>query len=285
MELVSQISRRQNADGGWPYRAGTSWTEPTVYALLAQLATEPDSAGVERGMGWLRRHQRSDGGWAPEPAVAQSTWVTSLVALLPPERIGLAEHRAAVDWLLRQRGEESSWSYRLRRRLSGSPLPGERMPSGWPWFPGTAAWVTPTALALVALARESSGRPDTNVGRRVAEGQAFLLARRCADGGWNHGANRALGQDGQSYPETTGIALLALRGTESSRLERSFSLARRYLAGSCSAEGVSWLLLALQAHARVLQSRPQPPVCRDLREASLWALAQKALRGANPFGG
>src|SRR6202161_3126536 len=57
MDATSIISL-QNHDGGWPYRkGGSSWTEPTVFALLAQSAGESDPQSLERGFHWLRSVQ------------------------------------------------------------------------------------------------------------------------------------------------------------------------------------------------------------------------------------
>ncbi len=78
----------------------------------------------------------------------------------------------------------------------------------------------------------------------------------CADGGWNHGSNRALGRDGDSYPETTGIALVALHAVPPSpQLERAKAAARRHLASCRTAEGVAWLRMGLAAHGEPAESQ------------------------------
>src|SRR4051794_6270781 len=101
LALVTALVEAQNSDGGWPYRKGTSWTEPTVLALLAMGPESPVSA---RGFAWLRGRQRSDGGWPPQPGVDQATWVTSLVALLPPEAVGTERYHQALGWIMGQMG-------------------------------------------------------------------------------------------------------------------------------------------------------------------------------------
>src|SRR5579864_1431663 len=104
---IELLIGKQNHDGGWPYVRGASWTEPTVYAVLALLsAGEEDSA--RRGLRWLAALQRPDGGWPPQAGIEDSSWVTSLVALLPPETLGLEAHGRAILWLARLTGEEST---------------------------------------------------------------------------------------------------------------------------------------------------------------------------------
>ncbi len=79
---------KQNRDGGWAYDKGCSWTEPTAFVLLAQTVTGVDRQSFDAGLKFLRSMQGEDGGWRPQPDVAESTWVTSVVALLPERAIG-----------------------------------------------------------------------------------------------------------------------------------------------------------------------------------------------------
>src|SRR5690348_9045190 len=95
---IELLLNKQNSDGGWPYVRGKSWTEPSAYAVLA-LHAAGEHRAAERGVQWIRASVRQDGGWAPEAGVDQSTWVTGLVALLPPEFLGPALHERAVRWL------------------------------------------------------------------------------------------------------------------------------------------------------------------------------------------
>ena len=140
----------QNPDGGWPYqRGGPSWTEPTAYALLALMVQGPVAEPAKRGLRWLNAAQLPDGGWPPQPAVRQSAWVTAVVALLGPAAIGWNAYRRSIDWIVQQTGQESSFLSRVQQFLTGNIRSDTY--DGWPWFPGTSAWVTPTALSILAL--------------------------------------------------------------------------------------------------------------------------------------
>ncbi len=107
----------------------------------------------------------------------------------------------------------------------------------------------------------------------------FLAARVCADGGWNHGGNRALGRDGDSYPETTGIALVALHGSAGALIEGAKKAARRHLATCRTAEGIAWLRMGLAAHGEPVQLQPSPTP-RTTMDAALTAIAAV---GRNPL--
>ena len=271
--LVADLVHAQNPDGGWPYRRGSSWTEPTVLALLA-LTGHPACA---RGYQWLHDRQRRDGGWAPQSAVDKTTWVTSLVALLAPDRVGAQRHSQAVAWILSQTGANSTFWYRVRGRMLGERSSEEN--PGWPWFPGTAAWVTPTSLAILALRKLNQHRPEIEA--RIDHGHRFLLARACSDGGWNHGSARALGYEGLSYPETTGAALLALAGVPN--LARSVAAGDRHWQECRSAEAAAWLKLGLLAQGHKTEGWPAQASPWNVRDTALCVIAGRAEQGENVF--
>jgi hypothetical protein len=281
---IENLIRRQNRDGGWPYVRGVSWTEPTVYAVLAlQCAGENEPA--QRGMRWILGMQRPDGGWPPQAGIDQSTWVTALAALLPKEQLGSSPHARAIEWLLGTAGKESSSVYRLREWLLGNGRPADQEFAGWPWIPGTAAWVGPTSLAILALEREGRQNPSPRITKRVSDGRRFLLSRMCQEGGWNHGSVHALGYESQPYPETTGMALAALRGVNSPQVARSLNAAKNFLAGCQSGDAMNWLRLGLLAHG-ALPADYCPPAeitYRTLQDTSLEVLASETQKGRSLF--
>jgi hypothetical protein len=285
-----ELLDRQNQDGGWGYgRVGSSWTETTCYALLALAAGEvyqSDSVrdAIHRGVTWIASRQRPDGGWAPRDGVDESTWVTALALLLPLDLAAGVDRGRASRWILEQTGRESQFVYRLRLRLLGVRPDATEQFDGWPWYPGTAAWVAPTALTLLALEKLNPSANDTQVQTRRGEGRSFLLARRCRDGGWNHGSTTALGYDSDSYPETTGLALLALHGVAPSELGSAIDVGERHLRESRSLEATSWLTLGLLAHGRSPSVGSVMPHEGTVAVA-VAALAQAARHGRNLFVG
>ena len=285
-----ELLDRQNQDGGWGYgTVGSSWTETTCYALLALAAGElyqSDSVrgAIHRGVTWIASRQRSDGGWAPRDGVDESTWVTALALLLPLDLAASVDRDRASRWILEQTGRESQFVYRLRLRLLGVRPDATEQFDGWPWYPGTAAWVAPTALTLLALEKLNPSANDTQVQTRRGEGRSFLLARRCRDGGWNHGSTTALGYDSDSYPETTGLALLALHGVAPSELGSALEVGERHLRESRSLEATSWLTLGLLAHGRSPSVGSVMPHEGTVAVA-VAELAQAARHGRNLFVG
>lgn len=268
------LKHQPNPDGGWAYSRGCSWTEPTVLALLAHLAAGVRNENYYGGLKFLRSVAAPDGGFRPHPAVAESTWVTAAVTLLPEEAIGEQQYRRAIDWLKGQTGQESSLNFRFRRWLSGST---DRYPEAWAWFPGAAAWVIPTAFGILAFEKARAKHPDSALDERIRSAQDFLLSRMCVDGGWNHGSSRALGKDGDSYPETTGIALLALASLPPSRaIDKAKAAALKHLETCSGAEGQAWLSMALAAH-RTKATVSTPAVCHTTVEEALTVMAAASI--------
>ena len=174
---------------------------------------------------------------------------------------------------------------RLRQWLLGVPRSPEAEFPGWPWIPGTAAWVGPTSLAILALEREARRRPTAAIRARIDEGRGFLLRRMCQEGGWNHGSARALGYESEPYPETTGMGLAALRGVHDSRVSRSVRVAHRFLDNCRSADALNWLRLGLLAHGELPDSYcpPSQIAYRTLTERSLDLLVMETQKGRDLF--
>ena len=279
---IEVLAGKQNRDGGWPYVRGASWTEPTVYAVLAMLASG-DTERASRGLQWILRMQRLDGGFPPQAGIDESSWVTALVALLPPNQLGAENHQRAIRWLLKTTGKESTPVYRLREWLLGNVRPPDQEYPGWPWVPGTAAWVGPTSLAILALEKENRRHSLAEISRRIQEGRHFLLTRMCVEGGWNHGGVRALGYESRPYPETTGMALAALRGVDTPDVRRSIEKALQFLSECRSADALNWLHLGLMAHSDMPAGycRPEGVECRTLPETSLQMLVAEVQKGSD----
>jgi hypothetical protein len=280
-ELQHNLLEAQNADGGWGYDRDSSWTEPTALALLALEAQGTKDRAYERGCGWLGRKQRSDGGWSPAPAVDISTWVTSL-ALLALSEVNLAPgvYQRAIDWTFRQTRPELTGLARFVSRLRGSPRVIENG-GGSPWFPGTAAWIAPTVMSVLALSQVFRRNGDEKLRRNIVRDKEYILLTRCQDGGWNHGGAKFRSQNAESYPEMTGMALLALHGAPASDLSISIKCAENFLSCPASSEGLSWLQLGLVRHGRDRLSITTDLPCRTTRDTALRLLALAAHSSSN----
>jgi hypothetical protein len=215
------------------------------------------------------------------------TWATSLAVLAIAAVTG-EPSTGSVLWLLDTSGRESGLAYRLVRFFSGTKNPDREGFEGWPWYPGTSAWVAPTGVAIRALEKTQALQPsrvERQIRERVQAGRDFLMARRCLDGGWNHGSSRPLGFDAESYPETTGVALMGLTGVPRAALSRSLDRAAGAFAECRSAQGRAWLRLALASHAHSVPSGGSETASRDITDAALDVIARAAERGRNVFTG
>jgi hypothetical protein len=285
--LVRQLLVAQNPDGGWSYRKGSSWAEPTAFVLLALQKEEAAldqsravASAVIRGVEWLLAEQKASGGWAPNAAVEECTSVTSVatLALLPfmPDSLD-----KALNWTAGQvYRDHLSLSYLLTRALH---LPPTKAPGSVPWYPGTAGWVTPTSLTALTLLKAARERNRPDLRDLAFLCCSHLLSRRCTDNGWNHGGSNIRSEDAVSYPETTGLALLALRAASIDQPEAAVVLAKQFGAAPESLEGLSWIQLALQSDSYSIPDPATLPAPRTARDAALRLMALSARAGHNAF--
>ncbi|HTS78862.1 MAG TPA: hypothetical protein VMG40_21805 [Bryobacteraceae bacterium] len=258
---LNLLRRVQNPDGGWSYFPGKqSWIEPTAWAALALY---PDPAS-DRAWSLLKSWQRRDGSFKPAADVQAPNWATALCVNLATVR-GEASDKA-IDWLLDSWGVENDFPLHTTAKLRIFDPERNFDLKAWPWKPGESSWVEPTAHSIVALKR---ARPHVHSRARIGTGEAQLIDVRCPDGGWNFGVPKVLGIDQPSYPETTGIALLALQGRTD--IAHSLDLARKWVAETPSPMARAWLTLALRLHG-IEPPENQAPVGTDMLITAIEAL-------------
>ena len=274
----------RNGDGSWPYRKGIGLGESTCLALLALRAAGDEASGFAASVEWLETLRREDGGYAPQAAVGFSNWVTILASIVMLEYGREDASKRAVEWMLGQTGIEARWVSRLTRTVGNSPAPYPQRFHGWPWVGETNAWVSPTALAAVALLRAERVMGDARIRERVEQAEGMLLDRRCADGGWNYGAPEVLEVKATSYPETTGMALVGLQTKAEESMPGAVALAQTMLAETRVASAASWLQLALSARGIAAATGEEGAIqCRNTHDLALRILALRALEGNNIF--
>lgn len=206
----------QDASGGWAYAPGQAPSvEPTAMvmnALSAFPGGAEDAQAVQRAVEWLLAGQIQDGGWGIYPEDLQGCWLTAWAVLalsssffleLPTEQMKLAVEQGAA-WLLQVEALqfEDAELLGVGSRVAGIDFSLR----GWPWQPGEASWVEPTALALLALTAAGFTLDEP----RLAEAVQYLVDRRCPGGGWNVGNPRMFNALLPAHAHPTAWALLAL---------------------------------------------------------------------------
>jgi hypothetical protein len=239
------LESSQNFDGGWGYGRGEpSTAEPTAAVTLA-LQDQPDPAVARsRGLDWLAAAQHRDGGWGLTREDAESGWQTAWGALaLARSKLPDGAVDRAIGWLLKVKQlklEDDEQQRETRKLLAIDPAL-----RGWPWLPGQATWVEPTALAILALA-EAPPTPAISV--RTDEAVRYLKDRRCTGGGWNVGNPVMLGASLLPRAEPTAWVLLALARLARDAIEPKDLAALRFcMQHDGGTLALAWGLLALRA--------------------------------------
>jgi hypothetical protein len=115
---------------------------------------------------------------------------------------------------------------------------------GWPWLPGEAAWVEPTAISMLAL---QSIPATPAITARLAEGIRCLTDRRCPPGGWNVGSPVMLGAAMPPRPVPTAWAILALSGPARDAIRpEDIATLRSEMEQDNGTLALAWGLMALQ---------------------------------------
>ncbi len=198
------LLRAQNADGGWGYKSGgMSYVEPTAAVILTLNQDAQNAAVVQRARAFLKTRQRADGGWGIAQVDAESGWMTAWAVWALADADADATRRGA-EWLLATAGLRVTDA----AQIAGAKkvLQIDAAITGWPWQPGDAAWIFPSALALLAL-----HAAHIRAHARIQEGIQYLLDRAIPEGGWNIGNPFMVTGALPPTVENTALALLALR--------------------------------------------------------------------------
>ena len=174
----------QTIAGGWGYSpAGGAFLEPTAAVLFALQHSPLAKQAVEEAVSWILSFQNPDGGWGICAQDGESGWQTAWAVYALSQLGGAeAEMQRGLRWLL----DEDVMQYTDSELLSAGEAVAQIDFSirGWPWLPGKSSWVEPSALTLLALAKNSL---QAGVLTRVNEAVLYLKDRRCSGGGWNVG--------------------------------------------------------------------------------------------------
>jgi hypothetical protein len=269
------LLRTQNPDGGWGYfPAKSSWLEPTAYAMLALRGDAASPEALGRAWRLIETWQLPDGSWRAGAQVEDGTWVTALaVTLCAIDGKTGCMLSNGVGRLLGTEGSERSTLYQLMTFLGVVGSEVDTSHAAWPWRPGSSSWIEPTVHTIVALKIAQTHFQARRIRDRVREGEEMMLARRCADGGWNHGWPRCYEIDAPSYPESTALALLALQGRRR-EAGRALEMAHEFWKTSKSPLARAWLAIALQTWGETLPLPSESkPIRNDIMLTALEALA------------
>jgi hypothetical protein len=239
------LNNSQNSDGGWGYTAGEPSTVEATAAVTVALQGQPDAAELrDPGLAWLVAAQHRDGGWGLTRDDAESGWQTAWAALAlvratPPGKVV----ERAIEWLLDE--DVLKLEDDVQQRTTRTQLAIDPALRGWPWLPGQATWVEPTALTIQALAQVP---PTPAISARTDEAVRYLKDRRCTDGGWNVGNPVMLGASLPPRAEPTAWVLLALaRLARDAIVPQDLDTLRACMAHDGGTLGLAWGLLALRA--------------------------------------
>ncbi len=199
------------------------------------------AATYQRAIAWLHNTQHQDGGWGLGATDEQSGWHTAWAVLTlarqDPSQVIVVR---GTEWLL---SVETLRTTEDAIQMLEPTVAIDLHLRGWPWLPGEASWIEPTALAILALTAARAPATD-----RIDEATRYVLDRRCQGGGWNVGNPVMFSQPLPARAHPTAWALLALAqvAPQSVTTEDLVTL-RSEMLNDGGAPALAWGLLALRA--------------------------------------
>jgi hypothetical protein len=245
-QTIDFIKAGQNPDGGWGYRpGGTSTVEPSAFCAIALLAGGEAEAAA-RGLAFLKSCQSASGAMGVFPGDSAGSWM-AYAALLAYHAFGAdSEEDRLIDWILKLEDASRRFAPADIKAIARTYKYDASIP-GWPWTPGTTAWVEPTALFVIALTR--AGVAPTNA--RIIAGVRLIVDRRVPSGGWNFGNPFNKSHEFAATLLSTSIALIALSSAgypeDRPAVGAGFRFLERCLTEDASTVSLAWTLIALRS--------------------------------------
>jgi hypothetical protein len=244
--LVRLLSMRQLRSGGWSYFGSEQLSvEATTLAVMALSTESPDAA--RSGLDQLSHLQRRDGAWPAFGGDSDGSWTTALVlcALNGTGEFASAREKA-FHWLVSERGREGHWFWRWKFKTVDRNVRFDPDKYGWPWVSGSASWVIPTALSVIALKQYTVCNRLEASEKRINLGVEMLSDRVCIAGGWNAGNSVVYGVPLRPHVEATAIALLALQGEHRNvMIDKSLEWLKLSAASIDAVTSLAWCILSL----------------------------------------
>ena len=284
--LLQELHRRELTGGGWSFSGSPQMSlEATCLASFSVLAEQPSSAPhVVRP---LLRAQLPDGSWPSFIGDEESSWTTALaICVLNSANDSSGARERGQSWLLKTKGREANWFWRWKFKTR-RPRRFDSIPTryGWPWIPGTASWVIPTAFSLIAIKQYTVCNRSEVSERRIRLGVDMLLDRACVGGGWNSGNSVVYGVPLPAARRGHGNRSIgaAGRGTDAGDSQASLAWLKQRSATIESVESLAWCILSLfvyQEPVEHLKARLATLIGdgRDIRNNATLATAILALR-------
>jgi len=241
---LEQLAQRQTKQGGFPDQTGgTDQPDATAWAVCILQQDEQFSTTLKPARESLTKHQFPNGSVPIVQEHPDAVWPTPLSILAwHGSSVHHSQQQQAVQFLLSRYGHH--WT--AKQENDDSRLEHDPAIHGWPWVANTHSWVSPTALAMLALSVTGYGDHE-----RVQEGAEMLLDRQLPHGGWNYGNTFVWGQELRPFPETTGMALNALADRVSEdKVKHSLQYLLAELPTIRTPVALGWSLLGLSAWKR-----------------------------------